>query len=65
MLQQVPATEEVTKYNLEEIGGPNVDDICIDMGGKLSLNWNNAVVNLLLHMVLEWRWGDAWNDLPE
>ena len=58
-------TEEVTKYNLEEIGGPNVDNLHINMRGKLSLNWNKAVGNLLLCMVLEQRQGDAWNDLPK
>ena len=64
-LQQVPAPEEVTKYNLEEIGGPNPDSLRIDMRGKLSLNWNKAVGNLLLRAVLERRQGNAWKSLPE
>ena len=58
-LQQAPALEEVTKYNLEEIGGPNLDSLRIDMRGKLFSNWNKAVGNLLLGVVLERRRGKA------
>jgi hypothetical protein len=64
-LQQAPAPEEVTKYNLEEIGGPNLDSLRIDMRGKLFSNWNKAVGNLLLGVVLERRRGKAWKPLPE
>jgi hypothetical protein len=65
VLHEAPAYEAVAKYNSTGIGGPNPDDLRVDMRGKISSKWNEAVTNLLLERVREQKGDTAWNELPE
>jgi cell envelope opacity-associated protein A len=62
----VPTLEEVTEYNLEEIGGPDPNNLRMDMKGKISSPWNKAVSDILVDLIRgRMKEGTAWEELPE
>jgi hypothetical protein len=64
-LQEVPSVKELRQYIQEDEGGPNKDDLHIDMRGKISSKWNKRVIHILVDAAREnMSLGDAWSELP-
>ena len=64
-LHEAATSEQVRKYDLEGTGGPDLENLQIDMRGKLSSHWNQAAADLLLDLVVERKKKEAWSALPE
>ena len=64
-LHEAATSEEVRKYSVQGTGGPNLENLQLDMRGKLSSHWNQAVADLLLDLVVERKKKEAWSAFPE
>jgi hypothetical protein len=65
VLHEPPESAALRLYMREEKGGPDPDDLRIDMRHKISSAWNQKVVEILLEAVLKERaTGEDWEDLP-
>ncbi|KAJ3504448.1 hypothetical protein NLJ89_g7923 [Agrocybe chaxingu] len=64
MLHDLPSTDTITTF-YKGGPGPNVQDLRINMRGKISSKWNENVMDILLDKVLERLKGEAYNSLPE
>lgn len=51
----------------ENVGGPNIEDLRIDMRGKISSAWNKAVADILLRQlrITQTNEPEMWYGLPE
>lgn len=65
-LHEPPEPAALRRYIQEEKGGPDLDDLRIDMRHKISSTWNQKVLEILLEAVLkEKATGEDWEDLPD
>ena len=65
-LHEVPSGKELCQYIQEDDGGPNKDDLHIDMRGKISSKWNKRVIHILVDATRQnIQLGEAWSELPE
>lgn len=63
----MPTPKKVIQYKVEGKGGPDPDNLRIDMKGKITSKWNQAVGHLVLDHIHQQKRkaGEAWNSLPE
>ena len=52
-MHEPPSHEEIYRFKRGEGEGPNPNDLCIDIKGKISSKWNNAIVDILLEKLLQ------------
>jgi hypothetical protein len=65
-LHEVPSGKDLRQFIQEDDGGPNNDDLRIDMRGKISSKWNKRVIQILVDAAREnMSLGEAWSELPE
>lgn len=65
-LHEPPDPSSIRLFIQEEIGGPDENDLRIDMTGKIASLWNTKVMEILLDAVLTRKGtGTAWEDLPD
>lgn len=64
-LHEPPDHSALRLYAQDGRGGPNPDDLRIDMRNKISSEWNVKVLDILLAAVLKnAKTGEAWEGLP-
>jgi len=64
-LHQPPEVSAVRLYARDGTGGPDPENLRIDMRTKISLEWNKEVIRILLRDVLKKKkTKEAWKDLP-
>ena len=63
-LHEPPNNFTLRLYAQDGKGGPNPDDLRIDMRNKISSEWNKKVMEILLAAVLKKRTGEAWKGIP-
>ena len=60
-----PSHEEIRGFDKGR-GGPNPDDLRINMGGTMNSKWNGAVTDIVLKKLLQKKSDpDFWGDMPE
>ena len=60
-----PDKKTISDYMNDRNDGPDQEDLCIDMRGKISSKWNECVLNILVDIVIERRkQGKGWDGLP-
>ncbi|KAF8949732.1 hypothetical protein BDZ97DRAFT_1605120, partial [Flammula alnicola] len=57
--------EDIAQYEEDDARGPDLKELQIDMRGKISSKWNQAVATILVEAVRERKKGEAWEMLPE
>jgi hypothetical protein len=65
-LHHPPELSAVRLYARDGTGGPNPEDLRIDMRSKISSDWNKEVMKILLRAVSKRkRAKETWKDLPD
>ncbi len=65
-LHEPPTPETIENYNRTGKDGPDSEDLCIDMRGKISSKWNEEVIRILATACINHQAAsEAYSDLPK